>query len=56
VQKTRSPSPAGAKFFFIGLSDGAKLPLKSTIRFSISGMDIAPAGTQKPNTGHHRPA
>lgn len=53
VQKTRSPAPSGAKVFFIGLSDGAKLPLKSTIQFGISGMEIAPAGTQKPNTGHH---
>ena len=53
VQKTRSPSPPGAKIFFNGLTDGAKLPLKSTIQFGISGMDIAPAGTQKPNTGHH---
>ena len=53
-QKTRSPSPSGAKVLFIGLSDGAKPPLKSTIQFGISGMDIAPlAGTQKPNTGHH---
>jgi hypothetical protein len=53
VQKTRSPSPTGAKVFFTGLSDGAKLPLKSTIQLGISGIDIAPAGMQKPNTGHH---
>jgi hypothetical protein len=53
VQKTRSPAPSGAKVFFINLADGARLPLKSTVQFGISGMDIAPAGTQKPDTGHH---
>lgn len=53
VQKTRSPAPEGAKVFFINLADGARLPLKSTIQFGISGMEIAPAGTLKANTGHH---
>jgi hypothetical protein len=53
VEKTRSPAPEGAKVFFIGLSDGAKLPLKSVIQFGISGMEVAPAGTQKAHTGHH---
>jgi hypothetical protein len=53
VQKTRAPAPADAKVFFVGLADGAKLPLKSTIQFGISGMEIAPAGTLTPNTGHH---
>lgn len=53
VQNTRTPAPADAKVFFIDLPDGAKLPLTSTIKFGISGMEIAPAGTQKPGTGHH---
>jgi hypothetical protein len=39
--------------FFVNVADGARLPLKSTIQFGISGMEIAPAGTQKANTGHH---
>ena len=50
---TRTPAPAGAKVFFIGLKDGARLPLKSIIKFGISGMEIAPAGSDKPNSGHH---
>ena len=53
VQTTRTPAPADAKVFFIDLTDGARLTVKSTIKFGISGMDIAPAGTEKPNTGHH---
>jgi hypothetical protein len=53
VQKTRTPAPPDAKVFFIDLTDGAKLPLKSTIKFGISGMEVAPAGTDKANSGHH---
>jgi hypothetical protein len=53
VQMTRTPAPPDAKVFFIDLTDGAKLPLKSTIKFGISGMEVAPAGTDKANSGHH---
>ena len=53
VQKTRTPAPSDAKVFFVDLTDGAKLTATSVIKFGISGMDIAPAGTEKPNTGHH---
>lgn len=53
VEKTRTPAPSGAKVFFTNVTDGAKLTAKSTIGFGISGMDIAPAGTETPNTGHH---
>ena len=53
LEKTRTPAPSDARVFFLDLADGAKLTAKSTIKFGISGMDVAPAGTQKPNTGHH---
>jgi Domain of unknown function (DUF4399) len=53
VERTRTPAPSDAKVFFVDLADGAKLTEKSTIKFGISGMEIAPAGTNKPNTGHH---
>lgn len=53
VQKPRTPAPSEAKVFFTNVTDGAKLTAKSTIGFGISGMDIVPAGTDKPNTGHH---
>jgi hypothetical protein len=29
------------------------LPQKATIRFGLTGMGVAPAGIEKPNTGHH---
>ena len=53
METTRTPAPADAKVFFVGLTEGARLPVKSTIQFGISGMDVAPAGTVKANSGHH---
>ena len=49
----RKPAPADAKVYFVGLQDGATLPQKATIRFGLVGMGVAPAGIEKPNTGHH---
>jgi Domain of unknown function (DUF4399)/FMRFamide related peptide family len=48
-----TPAPADAKVYFINLKDGDTLTSPVTIRFGLSGMGIAPAGTQVPNTGHH---
>jgi hypothetical protein len=48
---TRSPEGAGVRF--VGLSDGARLPTKVTIRFGLSGMGVAPAGLERENSGHH---
>jgi hypothetical protein len=39
--------------FFIGLEDGAKIPATSIIKFGLSGIELSPAGTYKPNSGHH---
>ena len=49
----RTPSPAGAKVFFIEPADGATVTNPVTVIFGIEGMEVAPAGTDKPNTGHH---
>jgi hypothetical protein len=48
-----TPSPADAKVYFINLknNDVVKSPVK--IQFGLSGMGIAPAGTDVPGTGHH---
>jgi Domain of unknown function (DUF4399) len=46
-------SPPGAKVFFVNLKDGDTVTSPVLIKFGISGMAIAPAGEQKPNTGHH---
>jgi hypothetical protein len=49
----RTPAPADAKVYFVGLKDGATIPQHATIHFGLLNMGVAPAGIQKPNTGHH---
>lgn len=49
----QTPSPDGAKAYFIGLEDGATVSSPVTIHFGIKGMGVAPAGVDKANTGHH---
>jgi Domain of unknown function (DUF4399) len=48
-----TPSPEGAGVRFVGLSDGARLPTKVTIRFGLRGMGVSPAGLERENSGHH---
>jgi len=48
-----TPSPAGARVYFIGLKDGDTVKSPLTLRFGLSGMGIAPAGIVMDNTGHH---
>jgi hypothetical protein len=48
-----TPAPADAKVYFIDLKDGDTVTSPVTIRFGLSGMGIAPAGVEVPNTGHH---
>jgi len=49
----RHPSPAGAKVYFENLSNGAIVSRSLIIRFGLRNMGVAPAGTEKANTGHH---
>lgn len=48
-----SPSPAGAAVYFIDLKDGQTVPTKFTVHFGLRGMGVAPAGSEKENSGHH---
>lgn len=48
-----APSAKGAKVFIIEPKDGATVSSPVTVKFGIEGMEIAPAGTDKANTGHH---
>jgi hypothetical protein len=48
-----TPSPAGAKVYFINLKDGETVTSPFLVQFGLSGMGVAPAGVEKPNTGHH---
>ncbi len=49
----RTPAPAGAKVYFISPAADAVVSNPVTVRFGLSGMGVAPAGTVKENTGHH---
>jgi len=49
----RTPAPAGAKVYIISPSDGDTVSSPVTVRFGLSGMGVAPAGTDKEKTGHH---
>jgi hypothetical protein len=53
AQAGETPAPENAKVYFIGLKDGDTVTSPVIIRFGLSGMGIAPAGTQVENTGHH---
>jgi hypothetical protein len=48
-----TPAPDGAKVYFIDLKDGDTVKSPLLIHFGLSGMGIAPAGTEAPATGHH---
>jgi hypothetical protein len=51
-----SPSPAGAKVYFLNIKDGDTVSNPVVIRFGLTGMGVAPAGLQGEatvGTGHH---
>lgn len=49
----RRPSPAGATVGFVNIADGDVVPPDFHVQFSVSGMGVAPAGSDIENTGHH---
>ena len=42
-----------AKVYFINLNDGDQVQSPFLVQFGLSGKGIAPAGTDRENTGHH---
>lgn len=46
-------APAGARAYIIAPQDGQTVPATFTVRFGLEGMGVAPAGTERANTGHH---
>jgi hypothetical protein len=46
-------SPANAEVYFINIKDGDKLPRTFSVQFGLRNMGLAPAGTDRPNSGHH---
>jgi hypothetical protein len=49
----QTPSPAGAKVYIINLKNGETVASPFKVQFGLAGMGVAPAGVEKPNTGHH---
>jgi len=49
----RSPAPEGAKLYFISPQHGDTVPATFMVKFGLTGMGVAPAGIDHPNTGHH---
>jgi hypothetical protein len=50
---TRTPSAAGARVFFITPADGDVIKGPVHLEFGLGGMDVAPAGDDRPGSGHH---
>jgi hypothetical protein len=49
----QTPSTAGATVYFINLKNGDTVSSPFKVQFGLTGMGVAPAGVEKPNTGHH---
>ena len=48
-----SKAAPDAKVYFIQPADGAVVEKTFTVKFGLSGMGVAPAGTDREHTGHH---
>ncbi|MGD1857529.1 MAG: DUF4399 domain-containing protein [Leptolyngbyaceae cyanobacterium] len=48
-----SPAPESATAYIISPSNGETVRSPFIVQFGLSGMGIAPAGVDRPNTGHH---
>ena len=49
----RTAAPEGAKVYIVSPADGATVGTTFTVVFGLEGMGVAPAGIDRPNTGHH---
>jgi hypothetical protein len=48
-----SKAAADAKVMILEPANGATVSSPVTVKFGLKGMEISPAGTEKPNSGHH---
>jgi len=48
-----TPTPDGANVYIASPAHGEVVQGPVTVKFGLSGMGVAPAGVDKPNTGHH---
>ncbi len=53
IELPRTDAPAEAKLYFISPKSGEKVKNPVVVRFGLSGMGVAPAGSVVAKTGHH---
>lgn len=53
LAQDRTPAPDGAEAYFVSPVSGDTVTSPITVVFGLKGMGVAPAGTEKENTGHH---
>lgn len=53
VAQGQTAAPPNAVVYFISPKDGDTVSSPFKVQFGLSGMGVAPAGVDKPNTGHH---
>ncbi|MBT8135704.1 MAG: DUF4399 domain-containing protein [Gammaproteobacteria bacterium] len=53
AQLPRTPSTEGAAVYIVSPADGASVSSPVTVVFGLRGMGVAPAGVERPGTGHH---
>jgi hypothetical protein len=53
VATGQTVAPPNATVYFINLKDGDTVTSPFKVQFGLTGMGIAPAGVERPNTGHH---
>ena len=53
AQMPETTAPATAKVYFVNLKDGDTVTRPVKVIMGLSGMGIAPAGIEFPDTGHH---
>ena len=49
----KTPSADGASVYIISPQPGETVPTTFKVKFGLNGMGVAPAGTDRANTGHH---
>src|SRR6516165_3770344 len=53
IASAQTAAPSNASVYIISPKDGDTVTSPFRVQFGLSGMGVAPAGVEKPNTGHH---
>lgn len=53
IAASQTSSAEGARVYIISPAAGETVPQTFAVKFGLSGMGVAPAGTEKAGTGHH---